>query len=55
MQFVKLFKPFVKLSKESRFCCHYLEQLDAIFMTVNATRLKEDILKLNSNLEANFQ
>ena len=54
MQFVKLFKPFVKLSKESRFYCQYLEQLDAIFMTVNATRLKEDILKLNSNLEANF-
>ena len=54
MQFVKLFKPFVKLSKESRFYCQYLEQLDAIFMTVNATRLKENILKLNSNLEANF-
>ena len=46
--------PFVKLSEVRKFYCHCLEQLVAVFMTVNATRLKEDILKLNLNLEANF-
>ena len=47
--------PFVKLSKVGNFYCHCLEQLGAVVMTVNATRLKKDILKLNSNLKANFQ
>ena len=46
--------PFVKLSEVRKFYCHCLEQLGAVFVTVNATRLKEYILKLNSNLEANF-
>ena len=46
--------PFVKLLEMKKFYCHCLEQLGAVFMTVNATRLKEGILKLNSNLEANF-
>ena len=46
--------PFVKLSEVRKFYYHCLEQLGAVFMTVNTTRLKEDILKLNSNLEANF-
>ena len=43
--------PFIKLSEVRRFYCHCLEQLGAV---LNATRLKEDILKLNSDLEANF-
>ena len=46
--------PFVKLSEVRKFYCHCLEQQGAVFKTVNATRLKEDILKLNSNLETNF-
>ena len=37
-----------------KFYCHCLEQLDAVFITVNATSLKEDTLKLDSNLEANL-
>ena len=46
--------PFVKLLEVRKFYCHCLEQLGAVFMKVNATRLKEGILKLNSNLEVNF-
>ena len=42
--------PFVKLSEVKKFSCH----LGAVFMTVNAATLEEDIPKLNSNLEANF-
>ena len=41
--------PFVKLSEVRKFYCHCPEQLDAVFMTVNATRTKKDVLKLNSN------
>ena len=37
-----------------KFYCYCLEQLDTVFITVNATSLKEDILKLDSNLEANL-
>ena len=47
--------PFVKLLEVRKFYYHCLEQLGAVFMTVNATKLKEDILKLNQNLEANFR
>ena len=39
--------PFVKLLEVRKFYYHCLEQLGAVFMTVNATKLKEDILKLN--------
>ena len=46
--------PFVSLSEVRKFYCHCLEQLDAVFITVNATSLKEDTLKLDSNLEANL-
>ena len=46
--------PFVKFSEVRKFYCHCLEQLDAVFMTVNSTRQNKDILKLTSNLEANF-
>ena len=45
---------FIKLSEVRNFYYHCQEQQGAVLMTVNATRLKEDILKLNSNLKANF-
>ena len=46
--------PFAKLLEVRKFYCHCLEQLGAVFMVVNVTRLKEGILKLSSNLVANF-
>ena len=45
--------PFVKLSTIRKYyCCHCLGQLNAEFVTANATRLKESILHLNQNLGA---
>ena len=41
----------MKLSTVRKFYSHCLEHLNAEFCTVNSTRLKENILNLNSNLE----
>ena len=43
--------PFTKLSVIQKFYCHCLENLIAPVVSVNATRLKENLLKLNPNLE----
>ena len=44
--------PFIKLFFIRKFYCHYLKNLKALAVSVNATRLKENLLKLNPHLEA---
>ena len=44
--------PFIKLSSVWKYYSSYLMQMNAEFTTVNATRLKDTILKLNPALEA---
>ena len=44
--------PFMKLSSVQNYYSSYLMQMNAEFTTVNATRLKDKILKLNLALEA---
>ena len=43
--------PFTKFSTVRKYYYHYLGQLNAEFVTANATQLKESILHLNQNLE----
>ena len=43
--------PFIKLSVIQKFYCHCFENLKAPVWSANATRLKENLLKLNKNLE----
>ena len=43
--------PFIKLSVTLNFC-HCLENLKAPVLSVKATRLKENLVKLNPTLEA---
>ncbi len=44
--------PYVKLSEVKQYYCQVLEGLNAEFISVNATRLKEKLLQMNPNLEA---
>ena len=37
--------PFIKLSDVRKFYCHCLEQLGAVFMTVNATERRYFVIK----------
>ena len=37
--------PFIKLSDVRKFYCHCLEQLGAVFMTVNATERRHFVIK----------
>ncbi len=46
------FAPYIKISDARKFYCHCLEVLHTSSVNVNATRLKESILRLNPNLEA---
>ena len=39
--------PFIKLSVILKFCCHCLENLKAPVVSINATRLKENLLTLS--------
>ena len=43
--------PFIKLLVILEFCCHCLKNLKASVVSVNGTRLKENLLKPNPNLE----
>ena len=43
---------FIKLPVILKFYFHYLENLKAPVVSFNATRLKENLLELNPNLEA---
>ena len=43
--------PFIKFSVIQKFYCHCLENLKAHVASVNVTRTKENLLKLNPNIE----
>ena len=43
--------PYLKLSDVKAYYCQVLEHLNAEFVSVNSTRLKERLLQLNTNLE----
>ena len=44
--------PYVKLSEIKHYYCQVMESLNAEFLSVNATRLRERLLQKNANLEA---
>ena len=47
-----IISPYLKLADIKNYCSQVLEHLNAEFVSVNPTRLKERLLQLNTNLEA---
>ena len=47
--------PFPQLSVMKKIYCHCLENLQVPVVSVNAARMKVDLLKLNSNLETTWK